>query len=333
MDPAKSAHKRARYGLPRTRGDGPHTPRPWTVQGRAPPHTRGWTRLPHQGLRRRGDSPAHAGMDPGRTAPSCAIRGLPRTRGDGPVICRAMDSAIGASPHTRGWTRAKETTTVGVGGSPAHAGMDPSPPGYCSVPARLPRTRGDGPHPPSRGGSAPAAPPHTRGWTPPNPRINGPGTGSPAHAGMDPTHRAPGPSKAGLPRTRGDGPDYRIKVFAAGEAPPHTRGWTRAVRPHHAPYVGFPAHAGMDPSYVERWTPRLGLPRTRGDGPARRRRPPLVWAAPPHTRGWTPAPRVTVPYRRGSPAHAGMDPIHRLEADRRQRLPRTRGDGPRQIRA
>ena len=51
----------------------------------APPHTRGWTLLPHQRERDGEGSPAHAGMDPRvRGSPTTPPR-LPRTRGDGPV--------------------------------------------------------------------------------------------------------------------------------------------------------------------------------------------------------------------------------------------------------
>ena len=52
----------------------------------------------------------------------------------------------------------------------------------------------------------------------------------------------------------------------------------------------------------------VGLPRTRGDGPATRAGFDFTCTASPHTRGWTPSPTCC------------MTP--------RCRLPRTRGDGP-----
>ena len=104
MDPmTSSAVCRARR-LPRTRGDGPaHT---WTQIGRhrAPPHTRGWTWActRHRGMGR--GSPAHAGMDPGRTDGEDGYGRLPRTRGDGPRRRVPSMLAKEAPPHTRGWT-------------------------------------------------------------------------------------------------------------------------------------------------------------------------------------------------------------------------------------
>ena len=70
------------------------------------------------------------------------------------------------------------------------------------------------------------------------------------------------------------------------------------------------------------------LPRTRGDGPRAR----ACWRsarwAPPHTRGWTPCGQAMIAQSRGSPAHAGMDPITPCASIRPCGLPRTRGDGP-----
>ena len=54
-------------------------------------------------------------------------------------------------------------------------------------------------------------------------------------------------------------------------------------------------------------------------------------AAPPHTRGWTRAAAEDEHPARGSPAHAGMDPSQSGSPSHSQRLPRTRGDGPRAV--
>ena len=71
--------------------------------------------------------------------------------------------------------------------------------------------------------------------------------GFPAHAGMDPSFLMASGTLPWIPRTRGDGP--RISGLCAG-APtdsPHTRGWTRLYRRVKLGWLGFPAHAGMDP--------------------------------------------------------------------------------------
>ena len=55
----------------------------------------------------------------------------------------------------------------------------------------------------------------------------------------------------------------------------------------------------------------------------------MTRAASPHTRGWTSTTlEVTCAYD-GFPAHAGMDPGWRISRPGPERLPRTRGDGPR----
>src|SRR5690606_892311 len=91
-------------------------------------------------------------------------------------------------------------------GSPARAGMDPTPASRGSACRRLPRTRGDGPFP----GTVPrpwqTAPPHARGWTADAHALAELLAGSPARAGMDPGGMAAPGRPGGLPRTRGDGP-------------------------------------------------------------------------------------------------------------------------------
>ena len=213
-----------------------------------------------------------------------------------------------APPHTRGWTLDVRRHQGLRGGSPAHAGMDPSMKRVTGGKQRLPRTRGDGP----AAGRATArifpAPPHTRGWTRYRTQLGRGCQGSPAHAGMDPCPHRCATRFPRLPRTRGDGPGPRAAERALGSAPPHTRGWTWRQGRSRWRAMGSPAHAGMDPSWSRSGTPWFGLPRTRGDGPlardARRQRP----QAPPHTRGWTQTMAYGHPRGGGSPAHAGMDP-------------------------
>ncbi len=84
----------------------------------------------------------------------------------------------------------------------------------------------------------------------------------------------------------------------------------------------------MDRGLGRRGRGTLGLPRSRGDGPATANAAPCGAAAPPLTRGWTlkqPAPPMPTP---GSPAHAGMDPGTRCCTGKSDGLPRSRGDGP-----
>ena len=72
----------------------------------------------------------------------------------------------------------------------------------------------------------------------------------------------------------------------------------------------------------------LGLPRPRGDGPARSHPEMPANRASPPTRGWTRDRRQQRLGRDGFPAHAGMDPTHTSAEPRKSGLPRPRGDGP-----
>ena len=82
----------------------------------------------------------------------------------------------------------------------------------------------------------------------------------------------------------------------------------------------------MDPAFRQDALKPVGLPRTRGDGPAPRERSAASSAASPHTRGWTRGVEGPDVRRRGFPAHAGMDPRHAGFENRRPwASPHTRG--------
>ena len=328
MDRGRTLASDIADGLPRTRGDGPRTPSVVRPLAEAPPHTRGWTPNHALYLGRQDGSPAHAGMDPTGSRPTAPHARLPRTRGDGPGCVAGCAVRAPAPPHTRGWTRHTRRCLPRPRGSPAHAGMDPAPGAARRRRGGLPRTRGDGPWTSAPVATPHWAPPHTRGWTLEGDVDRAGGDGSPAHAGMDP-RRASGPRGWGrLPRTRGDGPEWVEGGGRLPKAPPHTRGWTPATPRLDVCLDGSPAHAGMDPAATCTWIFRSWLPRTRGDGPDYRALAGIHRVAPPHTRGWTQQTHVGRRFDRGSPAHAGMDPGVMRDCTLRNGLPRTRGDGP-----
>ena len=308
MDPLKEPCSRTGSGVPRTRGDGPAVPRLARRVGAGSPHTRGWT---HVGLPAHPPDagfPAHAGMDPPAGTAGCARGRVPRTRGDGPVFGSHDLPFGGGSPHTRGWTRPRASTPPSARGFPAHAGMDPDTSISRRMAPRVPRTRGDGPV------LFPAWI-HAR-------------DGFPAHAGMDPPRGPWPPAPAWVPRTRGDGPlSYRCRGRPT-KGSPHTRGWTARVVNFRLRDNGFPAHAGMDPERRRHGHPEPRVPRTRGDGPAAPSEGAKSVVGSPHTRGWTHRDHRLMRWRRGFPAHAGMDPTSAPANACRARVPRTRGDGP-----
>ena len=145
MDPGPTAYHGPRRGLPRTRGDGPPSTAEAQTDGKASPHTRGWTRGEQPMIACTRGFPAHAGMDPPRPGARAVPPRLPRTRGDGPASRFTWARITTASPHTRGWTRRHCGGRERNRGFPAHAGMDPTKAYARPATRRLPRTRGDGP--------------------------------------------------------------------------------------------------------------------------------------------------------------------------------------------
>ena len=131
--------------LPRTRGDRPASRAAGASQDMAPPHTRGSTLLFGFLATHSAGSPAHAGIDLIKVVRLITKVGLPRTRGDRPVIIYHTLELYQAPPHTRGSTYLPGLEPDQIAGSPAHAGIDP----YLRPPSdrdrRLPRTRGDRP--------------------------------------------------------------------------------------------------------------------------------------------------------------------------------------------
>ena len=248
MDPNRHDPAPGGDGVPRTRGDGPRAAMAEIGRRTGSPHTRGWTPAVGRGPRQGEGFPAHAGMDLRVMSVSRARRGVPRTRGDGPWISATSSCPCRGSPHTRGWTRRGVAAPARRRGFPAHAGMDPHRiVDFLSFP-RVPRTRGDGPLAGQRGRHRPGGSPHTRGWTAPVDLFEVGGCGFPAHAGMDRWSPPRRDTAAGVPRTRGDGPFSSASTSFPRAGSPHTRGWTVGPYLPGIVAVGFPAHAGMDPS-------------------------------------------------------------------------------------
>ncbi len=287
IDQNRDALQRARSRLPRTRGDRPSCIPPTPASRAAPPHTRGSTREAQDLAAEREGSPAHAGIDPARSARPSRPWWLPRTRGDRPAprglrVCGGL-----APPHTRGSTARESPALSQRLGSPAHAGIDPRWSNSSVKCSRLPRTRGDRPAASIAAADGALAPPHTRGSTVRQELWSCRVDGSPAHAGIDPWHGNWGSLTLGLPRTRGDRPRHSCGAAIPRRAPPHTRGSTQFREVVRRVHRGSPAHAGIDPSSGRPFAVPYRLPRTRGDRPAASSSSRVIRPAPPHTRGST----------------------------------------------
>ena len=226
MDLFQQPLQRQAGRLPRARGDGPPAMRSRATLWAASPRSRGWTRLAGPQRAHQRGFPALAGMDPRPDASRRHGCGLPRARGDGPRAMRPGPAGGGASPRSRGWTRSSRLRRRTSGGFPALAGMDPAPLSGRPIPRRLPRARGDGPVAGGHGRVQVEASPRSRGWTLSRAGARPGPAGFPALAGMD----LPGPGRLeerlGLPRARGDGPEFWRLQRAGDPASPRSRGWT-----------------------------------------------------------------------------------------------------------
>ena len=328
IDPPTRRRSRLRRWLPRACGDRPLAHILTTLALAAPPRMRGST--PVRGGRCRGHagSPAHAGIDPKRGASRSGGSGLPRACGDRPPRAAACFIRQRAPPRMRGSTHAEQRAERNAVGSPAHAGIDPMRASGSSQGIGLPRACGDRPATGLVSYILYGAPPRMRGSTRPARRLPPAVAGSPAHAGIDLARWRCAPCPRGLPRACGDRPPSDYVVGVGVWAPPRMRGSTLFHRDLVDDARGSPAHAGIDPATASRSRRGTGLPRACGDRPG-------VWltvdvdtGAPPRMRGSTPGGRPTRHARRGSPAHAGIDPRAGAGAVVSVRLPRACGDRP-----
>ena len=269
MDPRARVIVQGGGGLPRARGDGPHTPSGSVSMPVASPRPRGWTLADTSDRRGCIGFPAPAGMDHAGCRRSDRRVRLPRARGDGPWEATGCYQNTAASPRPRGWTALPLRPASHVAGFPAPAGMDPWRRERSAGEIGLPRARGDGPFVSPTPNAADMASPRPRGWTAHRHRAAELLDGFPAPAGMDPEGRWCGCGRPWLPRARGDGPAFAQGDRLDGTASPRPRGWTLDVHPLGHDGRGFPAPAGMDPRPGRSSRPRPWLPRARGDGPRR----------------------------------------------------------------
>ena len=306
--PVGSGARRARWWLPRMRGDRPFGPEQMVAVHRAPPHARGSPRRWVAAIQDLVGSPACAGIAPkGRTGSAARSR-LPRMRGDRPWLHDLYWRLAGAPPHARGSPLGRRHRVGLLPGSPACAGIAPSRGTPRRSSQRLPRMRGDRPCDLGAEGEQARAPPHARGSPHGTCALHRSPSGSPACAGIAPRVPEAAPERSRLPRMRGDRPLEISDRVAVTSAPPHARGSPLVRLRVDAGDLGSPACAGIAPQPSGGQRDREGLPRMRGDRPQRPTVGETSIPAPPHARG-SPAHRCAliepVP---GSPACAGIAP-------------------------
>ena len=134
-----------RKSLPRARGDRPSKYSPFYHMDSSPPRTRGSTRRCTSAGVADIVSPAHAGIDLRSARSPANPHGLPRARGDRPLVDVAYADKSLSPPRTRGSTRRNSMDDEQCDVSPAHAGIDLDLGTIDRRYQRLPRARGDRP--------------------------------------------------------------------------------------------------------------------------------------------------------------------------------------------
>ncbi len=253
---------------------------------------------------------------------------FPRPRGDGPTTPNAPTAAAKFSPPTRGWPARRMSGNTLVWVFPAHAGM--ARPTHVREYARLsfPRPRGDGPPSGRISEITGKFSPPTRGW----PEVAAEWACNhavfPAHAGMARGSVAVGIRTTGFPRPRGDGPPSDLHKRHGCAFSPPTRGWPVEVTRNRAPWIVFPAHAGMARLEGNETPTHWSFPRPRGDGPIAGILNGTPAAFSPPTRGWPGSRSIGIDLVNVFPAHAGMARTLVSSSLLPRSFPRPRGDGP-----
>jgi hypothetical protein len=197
--------------------------------GEVPPPARGWPLTERPCVCGCIGSPARAGMAPAEAGGIGRGTWFPRPRGDGPSARMSRRCCWRVPPPARGWPLCRSFPLRVRPGSPARAGMAPSPIPPSCVPAGFPRPRGDGPLKQHAVYNEGEVPPPARGW----PRRLHLGhrraDGSPARAGMAPLWTSTPARSARFARPRGDGPLTAQCVAMLERVPPPARGWPESI--------------------------------------------------------------------------------------------------------
>ena len=188
------------------RGDRPFFVTIMRIEGVFTPHARGSTwHLPTLRISRP-VYPACAGIDLVPWKRPKKRPGLPRMRGDRPIIQIILFFLTLFTPHARGSTRQAHRRRECQPVYPACAGIDLILDLRTSIFVCLPRMRGDRPHAVVRGCVAPKFTPHARGSTRPSLCFLKPAAVYPACAGIDLSSGEAASPSGCLPRMRGDRP-------------------------------------------------------------------------------------------------------------------------------
>jgi len=256
-----------RRRLPRMRGDRPsHLSflQHWLV---FTPHARGSTRKKRSPAAMTPVYPACAGIDPSSEGSTSTKDGLPRMRGDRPLLSLHFLYSSPFTPHARGSTSASRGLHRNMPVYPACAGIDRTQMHPGAGVCRLPRMRGDRPPMARIAFSTKKFTPHARGSTARLSISIFRLTVYPACAGIDLKMKLYQLFAKRLPRMRGDRPVTMFAKVVGGGFTPHARGSTQQESILKSWQDVYPACAGIDLRRPNSSCWPNGLPRMRGDRP------------------------------------------------------------------
>ena len=271
--------------LPRARGDRPGEDCGDLHSCESPPRSRGSARWRPSSGRRAPVSPALAGIGPNPPAWPHLNGSLPRARGDRPRSGFPLRVLGRSPPRSRGSALHMELEFARPAVSPALAGIGPRARRLRSTVPSLPRARGDRPVHSLDLSRRRWSPPRSRGSAARDRSAGGARGVSPALAGIGPWTPASRPTGSRLPRARGDRPHIATVQGFGQLSPPRSRGSARGRQEAAGPEHVSPALAGIGPAPRTARASRPGLPRARGDRPAKATCGVPLNASPPRSRG------------------------------------------------
>ena len=291
---------------PRVRGDHKAPGPAFALTKGTPPRARGSPAHRVRRRRRRGNTPACAGITaevtPNRPLPT----EHPRVRGDHFVQVDAGASDDGTPPRARGSLLVVRRRGWVLGNTPACAGITGAP--SVPMPCRRehPRVRGDHQQPVAGAAVVAGTPPRARGSRLGRDRTHRARGNTPACAGI--TRRARGRSQRAWehPRVRGDHVSRPAPIPITTGTPPRARG-SRGGGLRLPPDGGnTPACAGITARAARTTAHTAEHPRVRGDHIAAVTIPDMTIGTPPRARGSRSARRATGQRPRNTPACAGI---------------------------
>ena len=255
--------------------------------------------------------------------------GLPRMRGDPPLMDLPTEPIKVSTPHARGSTPGTWNPEPGTRVYPACAGIHRYGEEYIAITVGLPRMRGDPPYSYSFVVAYDPSTPHARGSTAELAKVFGVAPVYPACAGIHRKTQAANSKGISLPRMRGDPPERDMRVVSCVLSTPHARGSTFFSPGQNAHNRVYPACAGIHLLVVDTLFGCGRLPRMRGDPPTPLRSSLLENMSTPHARGSTHSVHGVTSFAAVYPACAGIHPQPCILQEPLPSLPRMRGDPPR----